>query len=916
MASKLQIHKPYVLQTLPAPFSGPDGPGRQIAGEVFGQKQGLKRKKRSELAVAIDGVAIYIYDILTAQQVTSYDVPTHASFTCPPSSLRWRPTSGKTASRYTYASTVPSKDSAHSKREIKLFKEDLSESGTTSLTTKAHAHKCDAPIVHLFASSPRSTRNSLPSDALPNHDMIAIASDGTILGLNGETLEERWHSSPTVLAQELGSKSGLQVEFAQATSAADVVDGFFGGDNELFGVFQEKVHRDGFNPDILVVITSLETPQAAIQQHLHILALPSEISKQNVIPVFVAPLPRALKSTKYQLDVRSGSLQTLSDGLLSSFTFSSGIPRLENKLQIPDMGSFLRLSKTSVLTATPQSFSIYNPIYRSLQAATSLDSEEICHFVGYLASREIAVGIRGSSLLAVQIEAPKGRTSKRRAEGLLTDAIRRGIPRDQSSAKRVRAEHPPSAVLAEPLPSISSDAATAELQEGVTKADEFLRAADVRSWEELLAAVFKVQIKLGEIQQNKDTGAVDGDVAASNLPEWVWPSSRAEYPHVDRRWVFYAISRVLGWEEQESESGTTRLVCRLPESSVLNYLVDAGHLSTSNIKSAFKDETREVDEVDNIIGEELPVLLSKIDPTTELLLGYLSGTQMGSTELVSAVKLLLHSLDLFADPSKPRVKTIKETSEGVPEEENEAIKMELDRAEEELQITEFHLGGHRFRGLSVAFGKLAACPSSATVQSLRRLFKPEEVIGLLNVLRAELIKDGWTSDINEDIEAPPDGSLQLIAELMIRCIDAVGLGGWMAFDSVLSSSDGQEDAADYFDRFNSEIDSALQCINQAVHLQGMLAETVSYAKRARKALAEASKGKTTAVQMTEHLPFGLKTDARISMERVRSGGEVVARSARDIGRFISQRRSIYSVHRIPEETLLGGSNVTVIQEAQ
>lgn len=791
------------------------------------------------------------------------------------------------------------------------------------MTTKAHTHKYAAPIVHLFTSSPRSTQNSLPSDAFPNHDLIAVASDGTILGLNGETLDEKWQASSTVLAQELGSKTCVQVEFAQSTFAADVVDGLFGGDNELFGVFQEKVHRDGFNPDILIVITSTRAPQAATQRHLHIIALPSETqaarqaNKQNIVPVFVAPLPKILVSTRYQLDVRSGTLQTLSEGLLSTFTFSSGIPRLENKLQIPGMTSFLRLSKTSVLTATPQSFSVYNPIYRSLQAATSVDSEENCQFVSYLASREIAVGIRGSSLLALQIEAPKNRNTKRRAEGLLTDAIRRGIPREQSSGKRIRADYPPSAVLAEPLPSTLSDAATAEWQEGLAKADEFLRTSDVHSWEELLAGVFKVQIRERENQESNNASSVNGVVSNLNLPEWVWPSSRAEYPQVDRRWVFYAISRVLGWEEQESESATSQLVCRLPESSVLNYLVDAGHLSTSNIKSAFKDETREVDEVDNIIGEELPVLLSKIDPTTELLLGYLSGTQMGSTELVSAVKLLLRSLDLFEDRSKPRVKAIKEGSEeAAPQEETEVIKMELDRAEEELQITEFHLGGHRFRGLSVAFAKLAACPTNATVQSLRRLFKPEEIIGLLNVLRAELIKDGWTSDYLEDIEAPPDGSLQLIAELMTRCIDAVGLGGWMAFDSVLSNSNSQEDAADYFDRFNSEIDSALQCINQAVHLQGMMAETINYAKRARKALIEASKGKPTTVQLTEQLPFGLKTDSRISAERVRSGGEVVVRSSREIGHFVSQRWSIYSVHRIPEETLLGGSGVTVIQEAQ
>lgn len=63
MVSKLQIHTPYVLTTLAAPFADSQGTGRHVAGEVFGQKQGLKRKKRSELAVAIDGVAVTIYDV-------------------------------------------------------------------------------------------------------------------------------------------------------------------------------------------------------------------------------------------------------------------------------------------------------------------------------------------------------------------------------------------------------------------------------------------------------------------------------------------------------------------------------------------------------------------------------------------------------------------------------------------------------------------------------------------------------------------------------------------------------------------------------------------------------------------------------------------------------------------------------------
>jgi CRP-like cAMP-binding protein len=65
MAAKLQIHTPYVLQALPRPLDGPDGSGRYLAGDVFGQKQDDKRRKRTELAVAIDGVAVYLYDVRT-----------------------------------------------------------------------------------------------------------------------------------------------------------------------------------------------------------------------------------------------------------------------------------------------------------------------------------------------------------------------------------------------------------------------------------------------------------------------------------------------------------------------------------------------------------------------------------------------------------------------------------------------------------------------------------------------------------------------------------------------------------------------------------------------------------------------------------------------------------------------------------
>ncbi|KAK4097483.1 hypothetical protein N658DRAFT_433940 [Parathielavia hyrcaniae] len=932
MAAKLQIHMPYVLQALPRPLDRPEGPGRYFAAEVFGQKQHDKRRKRSELAVAIDGVAVYLYDVLSSQAVTSYLVSPQSVFTCAPYSLRWRPASSKTATRYTYVSlSTIDATSASGKREVKLFKEETSEAGTTTTTQVAHTFRCDAPIVNVFASSPRSSVTNLPIEWSGNHDLVVVASDGTVLSLNGETLEERWRTSPSVLSEEIlsGPKPSLRVDFAQPTLAADVIDGMFGGKSELFGVFQEKIHRDGFNPDFIVLITS---DTASRRRHLHILALPSErearqANNERLISVFAAPLSAEADWTSFQLDVRSGTLQARSTGTISTFAFHNGIPRLENKLQVAGLTSFLRLSKTSVLTSGVGGFSVYNPIYRSLQASAPVDNgtaedETIpFEFVSYLASREIAVGLRGASLTAVQIEAPKNRTMKRRAEGLLTDAIRRGIPREQTLRKRAPAERTASAILAEPLPGLS-DASFLEWQTKSAQADKLLRGNDLRSWEALLAEVFRIPIK--EREADAEKGTTNGITELAQLPEWAWPSSRAEYARVDRRWVFYAINRIFTWDGQAQDSKTSRLACRLPESNVLNYLVDSGHLLTSNLKSAFKDAMREVDEVEDIIGEEIPVLLAEIDPTMELLLGYLSGTQLGSIELVSSIKLLLRSLGLFEDSSRGLQLRLTENGDQGRDQENEAINMELDRAAEELQITEHYLGGHRARGLGVAFGKLAACPSVSTVQSLRRLFTPEETIGLMNVLRAELIKDGWTTRYldrtgadQDEIEAPPDGSIQLIADLMSRCIDSVGLAGWMASDSVLASSRSQEDSADFFSQFQAEVSVALEGIMEAVRLQGALAEAVGYAKRARKAFGSdsAKSGKAVSLHASKELPLGLKTDSKISTERIRSGGEVVPRSSRQIGHFISKKRGVYSVHRISEETLRGGASALVVQEA-
>ena len=55
------MQKPYVVASLPRPVDSANG--NYVVGEVYGGVPGSKRRKRSELAVGIDGEGVNLYDV-------------------------------------------------------------------------------------------------------------------------------------------------------------------------------------------------------------------------------------------------------------------------------------------------------------------------------------------------------------------------------------------------------------------------------------------------------------------------------------------------------------------------------------------------------------------------------------------------------------------------------------------------------------------------------------------------------------------------------------------------------------------------------------------------------------------------------------------------------------------------------------
>lgn len=860
--------------------------------------------------------------VSSARLVTSYPVPPQSSFTCSPCSIRRRIPGGKDVARYTYVAT---KDPS---LNITLFKDIVEASGKTIATTKTSTLTSTSKVIYLtYRLAPASKTDSSP--ATVTDEILAVREDGEIIAFETESLQQKWKTSPSILQQDLahGSKDDFRIETCVSARASEVIDGIFKSNQDALSSIVSGTQQ-ATDPEVLLAVSStLSVSQRA--RHLHILGpIPHSqglaqsgrgLVQLHVVPIVASGEEESGSKISYRLDARSGTLTLLSDGILTVYDLTASIPKVSSQMNLEDATSFVRLSKTSVLTATPSLLNVYNPQFQSMQSSTAIEPDsqgEVetrfpgCSLVAYFSRLELAIGISGTSLLAIQLEAPKSRTKKRRAEGLLIDSIGRGVP----DSKRVTIEPKrgklDTTTFSSYLPgSMLGDYLETWTQE-VEKADAFWEADAIDEFEAILAEKFGVQVKATQLTNGVDHAETNGDDARPPS-EWVWPEDRTTYPRVDRRWIMYSIAKTFQWNnESATETTTPRLVCTLPYTNVLTYLVDAGHLTLSNVKSALREQLADVDNVDHILADELVTRIAELDPTLELLTGYVAATTLGSVELLLAVRTIMRSLELVQGPTQQPPKPV---TNGTPEEtaENGDIGMELDHLEEEVFKAESILNGNmgvRGSGLSMAFAKLGDCPATSTIKALRSTLKPEEILSLVYLLRIELVKGAWTSryldntDFEEDadLDAPPDSVIKLLADLLSRCVDSIGPGGWLLNDAVLAG----DDSADFIASLKLEVSAALEGLEEAAYLKGAVSEALRYCEAAQKSEVKPRFDLAKPIPLrlkepgAEALPLGLKTRGKVEKTKVVSGGEIVERSAREKGHIRSQQVGLYSLERI------------------
>lgn len=788
-----------------------------------------------------------------------------------------------------------------------LFKDVVHSSGKTTSTTVSQTLRISA-VKHITGAS------STPSPSSVG-DIVVICQDGQIACLSGEELKLRWSAPTKSAVQDVvsGTIDELDVEYVSSGTMTDFRDGAFKNRLELFSSLPRALDAD---PTLLFVVAK-STSQGHTSRHIAVLAATEGNSStsselQKLIPLDISPLPSQLSSGDgdlvYEVDIQSGLLLVLIEGQLNVYDITSSVPKKKTSVHMDGAESFARLSRPFILATSADSAVLYNYQYRSIHARANLDLSDLsevqqiqsCQLITYLRSQDLMVALVDNVLISIHVEPPMNH-GKRRREGLLIDSIGRGASTEVQS-KRVKGDAS-SKEFSNLLPGTMTEAYLAKFHGEVQNADKLLANNELVQWEDILRRKFRMNIR-------NDTENGRNEASPQDNIEWSWRTEADCYPPVDRRWVLYAISRIFAIEITASDEPRPELKLVLPDSNVATYLVVAGHLTISNIVSSLREDLTADDSETTGLARDLVQCLSNADPSMSLLLNYLQATKLGEAELLLAIRRLMLSMDLLKDMHK--IDTTKLLT-GEAHDETEKYEMDLDDLEREIAVTEHYLGddsSSRSRGLTLAFAKLWRLPAVSTVKALRSTIPTNEIVSFIALLRVELLRGAWTTlyidPTNFDSEGndpPPDGVIALIADLLGRCLDAMGAGGWLFNDALIWADKGE--AGDLLTALQLEVTAALEGIEEAVYLNGIVGEAVRFGLTASKSWAarqtwHSSKAISTHMNSRESalLPLGLRTKLLPTRDKVVSGGEVVQRSVRETGHLISQKVEAYSLEKL------------------
>lgn len=893
--------------------------------------------------------------VQTPRLKTSYALSPQSKFTCPPCCIRRKSERSQGAQSHTYCSVVDSK------ARIQLF----SDNSGTERAKPSSVHVAGAgavsypisessqPIVHIDVVP--SLKPLLKGEVL--FDVVAVHRDGEIRCLSGDLRMEKWCTSIASLIavddSAGASTTTFEVEYSTLIDAETAGKGLLKERADLRAMLGADLPTGSTDIDatvLFLVTTSREDDSSTAKpMTLHMFALrgdhstlsnggftskvPSLQHMQSVkLPEHSDLESKSQKSSQLLLHASSGTLYHGSDKDLRVYDLSGTVPKLLNYISLDryDVTSFLRLSSSSIITASSISLAIQDTNYRSVQAvhplSNSTASEKASRTGGakrhpvrllsYFSQLGLVLAMSDNNdLLAFQITLPHSTLGqrKRKRAGLLIDSIGKGL-RDSVAQSDLHGTTP--ALLPSPLPSRTvHDTHWLEVKTRIER-DVTQEGLDVLEPVMLseLGASEDGQFAPSRSQNKKHSKGIHGKSPPG--PQTTNDQIAHDSAHSGK--VLYILEKMFQFVDADDQPRHTasngvdaasrlKVVCFPPK--LFRWLVESGNISASNVELALRQKDLSIAPTPLTAGA-LTEALVQYDPSLAAIMFVLEGpVYLDAMELAHLVKSLLHFL-AAKERTNGRLLTNGE-EEYVNGEMEDAPHCGAVVAGDDLDSMHQDPPSVHREVLIAASRRLYSFPASTITKALRKQLNASDTIQLIHELRIELARGGWTSDpeFPSDLYHDQDQheALHMLIDLINCAIDSIGMGGWFLGASGLDDS---EDKADMIESMIAEISAVLQGVQEAAYLTGTLTQMLLYAKSAAAGTRSnppnghytAATAKPVGMALdpidTRLLPLSLKAPQNIPLTKVGAGGEIQRRSRRDIGRLKSKMVGKYSRERI------------------
>ena len=728
----------------------------------------------------------------------------------------------------------------------------------------------------------------------------------------------------TLSRQRSRSQQGVStVQFAVLSNASTVGGSLLAAREDVAAQLNGIAAKIGLEPTRLPILCSVHSRPDCSNLYLVLtvlkpqqnVAFGGETGTQHLITWTLPARSSSIEesqSLNYSLNLNSGLVHVASSSTISTYSFSQSSPSISSEINIVSRVSQIPLSGSTLLAASPSGYSVYDVQYNSVldrrsygssvagkkrKRSTETPGYQTALLVDYYPKSALAIALQNSELVVIRMIT----SSKTQLIDVVGNAVRtKSLPPPLANGTAPNGQ-------AEDLP--GSTIARAKWEAAQDKLEEFAALNDIAQFEGLFASMIGLDpAKEGLIEEHAFLPGGENEDDVVDIPLWKLPDYKSSPTvKVFREQAIFALSLIFKWDSDHSGSETSSLKIEFYPINVFRWLVMTGQLATTFIKQALYQYHSDLEGIGSLSKLDLINAIVRFDPSLGVLCHVLSHhIHLEAEDLIQATKSIIQSLD---DSKLPAPKTLLiNGDENLPNgDSNHDILDETDQVMDELDFAIATLEtGEDMRGaaLQLVVSQLNSLPMHKITEGFRAALTQHEIVFLVHLLRMELAVGGWTSYyVQGEIPAadgivnggPSDRGIMVIARLLSCAVDAIGLDGWLSSSAATPADSVNE----LLVSLRAEISAALEGINEATFMSGLLGEFLHYvAAHADEVQAYKKNPIKTQSKPVNELPMGLKVKEWESSTKLDSNGRVRLKSKRGIGMEIRMKVPKYSFERI------------------